>query len=185
LKENARKRNGTKSKQSSSKVFINGGTACYQAPELFGRNAKFSRKADVFAAGVIFLELLTLQGPSFLYDDLFPGVLECKLPAALLKCLSSSLATDPENRTQFAVLLDLLKSPDGNAIKELGLNSPTLNLAGDICLLMPSSQNSRGREMNSFEQCSSSSFSSSMSSSATSSTPTTEPKKPKRWMFFK
>jgi serine/threonine protein kinase len=41
---------------SSSKVSINGGTNCYQAPELFKRNAKFSRRADVFAAGIIFLE---------------------------------------------------------------------------------------------------------------------------------
>jgi serine/threonine protein kinase len=51
----------TDHQEASSKVAINGGAVCYMAPELFKRKAKFSRKADVYAAGVIFLEILTLK----------------------------------------------------------------------------------------------------------------------------
>jgi serine/threonine protein kinase len=58
------------------------GTNCYQAPELFKKNAKFSRRADVFAARVVFLELLTLQNPNILWDDLYPGILNVKLSQA-------------------------------------------------------------------------------------------------------
>jgi serine/threonine protein kinase len=128
-----------------SKVSINGGTGCYQAPELFNRNAKFSRRADVFAAGVVFLELLTLQKPNSLWDDLYPGILKVKLPAALLKCLSKSLDPNPEKRMQFKDLLILLTSQEGILIRDLELGSPatrfTFNeVAADIRLLMPSSQ---------------------------------------------
>jgi serine/threonine protein kinase len=130
---------------SSSKVSINGGTSCYQAPELFKKKAKFSRKADVFAAGVVFLELLTLQKPNFLWDDLYPGVLEVKLPAVLLKCFSNSLDPDPEKRMHFTELLVLLRSREGISIRELELGSPALmhsfdEVAADIRLMMPSSQ---------------------------------------------
>jgi serine/threonine protein kinase len=71
LKDNPINRNArnTDGSSSSSKVSINGGTGCYQAPELFKKNAKFSRRADVFAAGVVFLELLTLQKPNSLCPD--------------------------------------------------------------------------------------------------------------------
>jgi hypothetical protein len=127
---------------SSSKVSINGGTSCYQAPELFKKNAKFSRRADVFAAGVVFLELLTLQKPNTLWDDLYPGILDVKLPAVLLKCLSSSLDPDPGKRMQFKDLLVLLRSQDGISIGELVLGSKfTFDEAlADMCLMMPSSQ---------------------------------------------
>jgi serine/threonine protein kinase len=130
---------------SSSKVSINGGTICYQAPELFKKNAKFSRRADVFAAGVVFLELLTLQKPNYLWDDLYPGILNVKLPAALLKCLSSSLDPDPGKRMQFKDLLVLLRSQDGITIGELELGSPAAKYTfdevdADISLMMPSSQ---------------------------------------------
>jgi serine/threonine protein kinase len=99
-------------------VSINGGTNCYQAPELFKKNAKFSRRADVFAAGVVFLEILTLQKPNSLWDDLYPGVLDVKLPAVLLKCFSSSLDPDPTKRIQFKELMVLLRSQEGTAIAE-------------------------------------------------------------------
>jgi hypothetical protein len=129
---------------SSSKVSINGGTGCYQAPELFKRSTKFSRRADVFAAGIIFLELLTLQKPNSLWNDLYPGILEVKLPVALLKCISSSIDPDPEKRMHFTELLVLLKSQDGKAIGELELGSPSSKytfdeVAADIRLVMPSS----------------------------------------------
>jgi serine/threonine protein kinase len=126
-------------------VSINGGTNCYQAPELFKKNAKFSRRADVFAAGVAFLEILTLQKPNTLWDDLYPGVLDVKLPAVLLKCFSSSLDPDPTKRIQFKELLVLLSSQEGTAIKELELGNPASKymfdeVAADIRLMMPSSQ---------------------------------------------
>jgi serine/threonine protein kinase len=144
LKDNPINRNSDNS-SSSSKVSINGGTSCYQAPELFKRNAKFSRRADVFAAGVIFLELLTLQKPNTLWDDLYPGILNVKLPAALLKCLSSSLDPDPGKRIQFKDLLVLLRSQDGISIGELEMGSSTTKhtfdeVGADIRLMMPSSQ---------------------------------------------
>jgi serine/threonine protein kinase len=130
---------------SSTKVSINGGTSCYQAPELFKRNAKFSRRADVFAAGIIFLELLTLQMPNSLWDDLYPGILDVKLPAVLLKCFSDSLDPNPCKRKQFTDLLVLLRSQGGTEIGELELGSPASKytfdeVAADIRLMMPSSQ---------------------------------------------
>jgi serine/threonine protein kinase len=112
---------------------------------IFKKNAKFSRRADVFAAGVVFLELLTLQKPNTLWDDLYPGILKVKLPVVLLKCFSSSLDPDPTKRIQFKELLVLLRSQEGTAIKELELGSPTSRyifdeVAADIRLMMPSSQ---------------------------------------------
>jgi serine/threonine protein kinase len=112
---------------------------------LFKRHAKFSRRADVYAAGVVFLELLTLQKPNTLYDDLYPMILEVKLPEILLKCISGSLHPDPEKRIHFTDLLAVLRNRDGNAIKEMTLGSPVTRLtfdavAADIRLLMPSSK---------------------------------------------
>jgi hypothetical protein len=112
---------------------------------LFRKYAKFSRRADVFAAGVVFLELLTLQKPNTLWDDLYPGILKVKLPAALLKCFSSSLDPDPEKRMHFMELLLLLKSQEGTAIAELELGAPGSKftfdeVAADIRVMMPSSQ---------------------------------------------
>jgi serine/threonine protein kinase len=126
-------------------VSINGGTNCYQAPELFKKYAKFSRRADVFAAGVVFLEILTLQKPYTLWDDLYPGVLEVKLPAVLLKCFSNSLDPEPTKRIQFKELLVLLRSQEGTAIRELELGNPASKytfdeVAADMRLMMPSSQ---------------------------------------------
>jgi hypothetical protein len=94
---------------------------------------------------VIFLELLTLQKPNTLWDDLYPGILDVKLPAALLKCLSSSLDPDPRKRIQFKDFLVLLRSQDGLSIGELELGSPASKfkfdeVAADIRLMMPSSQ---------------------------------------------
>jgi serine/threonine protein kinase len=140
IKDSPISRNSDLSSKSSI-VSINGGTRCYQAPELFEKNAKFSRRADVFAAGVVFLELLTLQNPNSLWDDLYPGILKVKLPAALLKCLSSSLDPDPGKIIQFKDLLVLLRSQDGIAIGELELGSPVSKfkfdeVAADIRLMI-------------------------------------------------
>jgi serine/threonine protein kinase len=147
LKNNSINRNAPSAdcQQSSSNVTINGGTSCYQAPELFRRDAKFSRRADVFAAGVVFLEILTLQKPNTLWDDLYPGILKVKLPAVLLKCFSKSLDSDHTKRMQFKDLLVLLRSKDGTAIGELELGNTDSKymfdeVEADIRLLMPSSQ---------------------------------------------
>jgi hypothetical protein len=93
---------------------------------VFQRKAKFSRRADIFAARVIFLELLTLQKPNTLYDDLYPGILKVKLPAALLTCFARSLDSDPEKRMQFSDLLHLL-----------GMTNEFDDAAADLQLLMP------------------------------------------------
>jgi serine/threonine protein kinase len=147
LKDNPINRNTSHSEgySSSSMVPINGGTNCYQAPELFKRNAKFSRRADVFAAGVVFLELLTFQKPNTLWDDLYPGILQVKLPTVLLECFSGSLDPDPLKRIQFTDLLVLLRSQDGKKIRDYELGSPARRflfdeVAADIRLMMPSSQ---------------------------------------------
>jgi hypothetical protein len=112
---------------------------------LFKKNAKFSRRADVFAAGVVFLELLTLQKSNSLWDDLYPGILKVKLPAALLKCFAGTLDPDPAKRMQFTGLLILLRSQEGTLIGELEMGSPASRfkfdeVAADIRLMMPSSQ---------------------------------------------
>jgi serine/threonine protein kinase len=115
----------------SSRVTINGGTNCYQAPELFSYNAKFSRKADVFAVGVMFLELLTLHKPNTLYRDLYPDILKVKLPVAMLQCLSGTLDFDPEKRLHFTQLLVLLRSREGQD-QEMVLGSSLALEAGVV-----------------------------------------------------
>jgi serine/threonine protein kinase len=192
LKDNPLKKNvRTDGQLSSLKVSINGGTDllcfpvsktlymrvslppsqhdCYQAPELFKKNAKFSRRADVFAAGVVFLELLTLQRPNCLCDDLYPGILDVNLPEVLLKCFSSSLDPDPQKRLQFKDLLILLRSQEGAAIGEMRLGSPTTiqdfdEVSADIRLMMPSSQYEYNSNI--MSQLSSESFESSYQSSS-------------------
>lgn len=94
--------------QTTVKVDVKGGTRCYQAPELFNRKASFSRKADVFASGIIFLELLTLHKPGDLYDEWWPMILTYKLPPALLQCLDASLQEDPEHRKYFPDLVSMI-----------------------------------------------------------------------------
>ncbi|KAL3894128.1 MAG: hypothetical protein SGCHY_005453, partial [Lobulomycetales sp.] len=47
----------------------NGGTKSYLAPELLERNARFTKKGDVFAVGVIMLELVLLRNAKDLYQD--------------------------------------------------------------------------------------------------------------------
>jgi hypothetical protein len=176
INSNAR---STDPSESSSMVSINGGTNCYQAPELFRKNAKFSRRADVFAAGVVFLELLTLQKPNTLWDDLYPGILKVKLPAVLLKCFARSLDPDPEKRIQFKNILELLGSQEGTAIGKLELGSPASKfmfdeVAADIRLMMPSSHYTYDSNSMSCRSVQSSYRSSSVS-----------PEEPKRNMFFK
>jgi serine/threonine protein kinase len=83
-------------------------------------NAKFTKKADVFAAGIIFLELIALSSPSTLFEVLWPRVLEIPLPPALKDILRKSLAEAPQKRTgSFAELLLILRSNEDEVVGEL------------------------------------------------------------------
>jgi serine/threonine protein kinase len=104
------------------------------------QQAKFSKKADVFAAGIIFLELITLSSPSTLYKDTWPHILNISLPLALREILNMSLAADPESRTgSFDEILLVLRSDEGKIIGEL---SEDVDLSIDISprveVLLPS-----------------------------------------------
>jgi serine/threonine protein kinase len=83
--------------------------------------AKFSKKADVFAAGIIFLELIALCSPNKLYGVLWPRIIqEIPLPPPLKEILSKSLAESPETRTgSFAELLMILRSSQDKVVGEL------------------------------------------------------------------
>jgi serine/threonine protein kinase len=97
-------------------------------------HAKFSKKADVFAAGIIFLELISLSSPSTLFEILWPRVLEVPLPQALKEILSKSLVEELEARTgSFDELLMILRSGDGKIIGEL---SDEEDLSFDISSMM-------------------------------------------------
>jgi serine/threonine protein kinase len=110
----------------TSRVSHHGGTRSYIAPELQAKRnslvqdqqkfsaltekVKFTRKADVFAAGIVFLELVTLKSPKRLYTDTWPLIeasTEC--PDSLRLFLSSTLSADPAQRAQFTDLVCILK----------------------------------------------------------------------------
>jgi hypothetical protein len=83
-------------------------------------HAKFSKKADVFAAGIIFLELIALASPGTLYEVLWPRILEIPLPPALKESLRKSLAESLEKRTgSFDKLLMILRSNEEEVVGEL------------------------------------------------------------------
>jgi hypothetical protein len=107
-------------------VSHHGGTWDYLAPELkmdrrkssmtperrnsTTKKAKFTKKADVFAAGIVFLEIVTLKGSKRLYTDTWPLIeasTEC--PDSLRLCLANSLDADPTKRTTFTDLIGILK----------------------------------------------------------------------------
>jgi hypothetical protein len=91
-----------------------------QAPELFKKTAMFTKKADVYAAGIVFLELISLKPPSLiLYDEMWPKIVSVGLPDALNKILSGILGEDPDNRLLFPAILDLLQSSGGLQIRGL------------------------------------------------------------------
>jgi hypothetical protein len=66
----------------------------------------------VFAAGIIFLEIIALQEVNGLYDSLYPMILSKTLPESLLLALRSSLAPDPSQRTTFQEIFDALSKDD-------------------------------------------------------------------------
>jgi serine/threonine protein kinase len=59
----------TESAKLNSKVEHHGGTKYYLAPELWDRHPKFSKKCDVFASGIILIELITLKKPKVSSKD--------------------------------------------------------------------------------------------------------------------
>jgi serine/threonine protein kinase len=85
------------------------------------RHAKFTKKADVFAAGIIFLELIALSSPNKLYKILWPRIIkEVPLPPTLKEILTKSLAEEPEKRTgSFDELLLILRRNEEAVVSEL------------------------------------------------------------------
>jgi serine/threonine protein kinase len=93
----------------------NGGTRAYLAPEIVstpkGVKRQFTKKADVFAAGIVFLELVTLKSPRGLYASSWPGVLKEEndgMDESIGLALTKSLDVDPANRYSFTELLSVL-----------------------------------------------------------------------------
>jgi serine/threonine protein kinase len=88
-----------------------GGTRYYMAPELAkkGRH-KFTKRADLFAAGIVFLEVITLRRPKDLYEEYFPSMLEySNVDGSIRSCLSQMLDADPAKRGSFTAVLGLLR----------------------------------------------------------------------------
>jgi hypothetical protein len=87
---------------------------------MFKKTAKFTKKADVFSAGIVFLELLALKPPSLdMYDYMWPKILSVGLPHALNKLLSGCLVENPSQRLLFPALVDLLQLSGGLEIRNL------------------------------------------------------------------
>jgi serine/threonine protein kinase len=96
--------------QGSQQVNHRGGTKGYLAPELHLSHCKFNKKGDVFAAGVVFLELLTLELPTELYDDCWPHIVDEKaLPVKMKEALCQSLSEDQSKRTSFTEIRMVLQ----------------------------------------------------------------------------
>jgi serine/threonine protein kinase len=93
-----------------SQVTHQGGTKDYLAPELLLRRCKFTKKCDVFAAGVVFLELLTLEKPTELFEECWPKIVEEKhLPLKMKDALVQSLDEDASKRTSFTEISKALQ----------------------------------------------------------------------------
>jgi serine/threonine protein kinase len=104
---------------SHSAVSHRGGTRYYMAPELAkkGRH-KFTKRADLFAAGIVFLEVITLKGPKDLYEDYFPAILEySNVDSSIRSCLSQMLDVDPAKRSSFTAIRALLQEGKENIYK--------------------------------------------------------------------
>jgi hypothetical protein len=76
----------------------------------------------MFAAGIIFLEVITLHGARGLYDALYPAILKKDIPKSLIKCLASCLDENPSRRTSFSDIFETLKSDTSNFDKNDALN---------------------------------------------------------------
>jgi serine/threonine protein kinase len=96
-----------------------GGTRYYMAPELAKRGRhRFTKRADLFAAGIVFLELITLKRPKDLYEDYFPAMLEySNVDGAIRSCLSQMLDADPAKRSNFTTIRGLLQEGKASICK--------------------------------------------------------------------
>jgi hypothetical protein len=103
-------------------------------------HAKFSRKADVFAAGIIFLELIALCSPRTLYKVIWPRVLQISLPPALKEILQMSLVAEPEMRKgSFGEILLILGSEREKEIGELSIDVDLLiDMSPEVEICPPS-----------------------------------------------
>jgi hypothetical protein len=72
----------------------------------------------VFAAGVVFLELISSLPPNCLYHDLWPMILDLDMPRVLSLSLSGTLQKDPTKRNTFDELFQLLSSEEGKKIAD-------------------------------------------------------------------
>lgn len=95
----------------TSFVQWNGGTKYYQAPELFedGGTGKFYKKSDVFSAGIVYLEIISLRSPENLFKELWPRILGKGLASPLEQVLSGSLAMNTRERKSFDELFATLE----------------------------------------------------------------------------
>lgn len=83
----------------------------YCAPELLGddqKMLKFTKKCDVYSAGIIFLELITKQNPQDL-RAVWQQLVDEGLPHSVDAILKKSLDQDPAARCTFTDLFKLLK----------------------------------------------------------------------------
>jgi hypothetical protein len=108
--------------------------------ELLVHNAKFTKKPDVFAAGIIFLELIALCSPATLYKVLWPRILSVSLPPSLKQILKMSLEPNPELRSgSFEDKLMILKSDDGNNIGEISKDAGlSFDISSEVEQYLPS-----------------------------------------------
>jgi hypothetical protein len=66
--------------------------------------------SDLFAAGIVFLEVITLKRPKDLYEDYFPTILEnSNVDGAIRSCLSQMLDAGPAKRSSFTAIRALLQ----------------------------------------------------------------------------
>jgi hypothetical protein len=89
------------------------------APELAKKvRHKFTKRADLFAAGIVFLEVITLKRPKDLYEDYFPAMLEySNVNGAIKSCLSQMLDADPAKRSNFTTIRGLLQEGKASICK--------------------------------------------------------------------
>jgi serine/threonine protein kinase len=92
------------------------GDSYYLAPE-DTRNSKFTEEMDIYAAGIIMLEIITLRAPNTNLINLLPLIVknpEC--PRSLRVFLAATLDEDPAKRSSFLKLLVILKEGRRNIV---------------------------------------------------------------------
>ncbi|KAL3895488.1 MAG: hypothetical protein SGCHY_004673 [Lobulomycetales sp.] len=99
----------------NSVCLANGHTPGYQAPEQATNPSRFTKACDVWAFGVILLELVTLNPPEKGLVEKYwsSGILPLnELPFGITSCLTHSLYNDPVDRWGFGRLRATLKSDE-------------------------------------------------------------------------